>query len=66
MPQCEVATSTSSSACGSRQERQLTIPSLREDVGYVALYSRSDGIVNWRSCLDPHADELVEIGRAHV
>ena len=28
------------------------------EVGYVALYSRSDGIVDWRSCLDPPADEL--------
>ena len=29
-----------------------------DDVGYVAVYSRSDGIVQWRSCLDPEADEL--------
>jgi triacylglycerol lipase len=36
-----------------------------EDVGYVAIYSRSDGIVNWRSCLDPAADDLVEVSGSH-
>ena len=36
-----------------------------EEVGYVAVYSRSDGIVDWRSCLDPAADELVEIRASH-
>ena len=25
------------------------------EVGYVALYSRTDGIVDWRACLDPAA-----------
>ena len=36
-----------------------------DDVGYVAIYSKSDGIVNWRSCLDPEADELVEVHASH-
>jgi triacylglycerol lipase len=36
-----------------------------DDVGYVAVYSRSDGIVQWRSCLDPEADELVEVRASH-
>jgi hypothetical protein len=31
----------------------------------VSVYSKSDGIVDWRSCLDPHATELVEIGASH-
>ena len=35
------------------------------EVGYVALYSRSDGIVDWRSCVDPHADECVEVHASH-
>jgi triacylglycerol lipase len=35
-----------------------------EDVGYVAVYSRSDGIVDWRACLDPAA-ELVEVRTSH-
>ena len=34
------------------------------DVRYVALYSRSDGVVDWRSCLDPAA-ELVEVRASH-
>jgi triacylglycerol lipase len=33
-------------------------------VGFVAMYSRSDGIVDWRACLDPAA-ELVEIDATH-
>jgi triacylglycerol lipase len=36
-----------------------------DDVGYVAVYSKSDGIVNWKSCLDPQADELVEVRASH-
>jgi triacylglycerol lipase len=35
------------------------------DVGYVALYSRSDGIVDWRSCIDPDADACVEVHGSH-
>src|SRR5262245_38078550 len=35
------------------------------EVPYTALYSRTDGIVNWRSCLDPHA-ELVEVRASHL
>jgi pimeloyl-ACP methyl ester carboxylesterase len=38
---------------------------IADDVGYVALYSKSDGIVNWRSCLDPAADRLVEVSTSH-
>jgi triacylglycerol lipase len=34
-------------------------------VGYVAVYSRSDGIVDWRACLDPAAGEHAEIGASH-
>jgi pimeloyl-ACP methyl ester carboxylesterase len=34
-------------------------------VGFVAVYSRSDGIVDWRACLDPAADEQVEIASSH-
>jgi triacylglycerol lipase len=35
-------------------------------VGYVSLYSRSDGIVDWRSCIDPHADACVEVNGSHI
>lgn len=36
-----------------------------DDVTFVALYSKSDGIVHWKSCLDPDADELVEVSTSH-
>ena len=36
-----------------------------DDVRYVSIYSRSDGIVDWRSCLDPAA-ELVEVEATHI
>jgi triacylglycerol lipase len=35
-------------------------------VGMVAVYSKSDGIVDWRACLDPNADEQVEIATSHM
>ena len=35
------------------------------EVGYVAIYSRTDGIVDWRSCLDPGASDLVDIPASH-
>lgn len=35
------------------------------DVRYVCVYSRSDGIVDWRACLDGAAEELVEIHASH-
>jgi triacylglycerol lipase len=38
---------------------------LREDVGYLSVYSKSDGVVNWRSCLDPHARHL-QIDASHI
>ena len=34
------------------------------EVGYVAMYSRSDGVVDWHSCLDESA-QLVEVGASH-
>ena len=34
-------------------------------VGFVCVYSRSDGIVEWRACLDPCADKQVEISASH-
>lgn len=36
-----------------------------EDVGFLSVYSRSDGIVNWRACLDPEADEHLEVAASH-
>ncbi len=34
------------------------------EVGFLSIYSRSDGIVRWRSCLDPAA-EAVEVDSSH-
>jgi triacylglycerol lipase len=34
-------------------------------VGYVSIYSRSDGIVDWKACLDPAA-ECVEVRASHL
>ena len=36
-----------------------------DGVGYLSIYSRSDGIVNWRTCLDPCADQ-VEVRASHI
>ena len=38
---------------------------LPDDVPLVSVYSKSDGIVDWRSCLDPDATELLEIDASH-
>ena len=51
------------SCCGSfRADLAASFPA---EVGYIGVYSRSDGIVDWRACLDPGADELVEIRASH-
>jgi triacylglycerol lipase len=34
-------------------------------VGYVSIYSRSDGIVDWKACLDPAA-KCVEVRASHL
>ena len=38
---------------------------LRRGVRMVSIYSKSDGVVDWRSCLDPHATRQVEIDASH-
>jgi pimeloyl-ACP methyl ester carboxylesterase len=35
------------------------------DVGFMAVYSKRDGVVNWRSCLDSDADDNVEVRSSH-
>jgi triacylglycerol lipase len=44
--------------------QQLAAP-LPAGVGSVSVYSKSDGVVDWRACLDPGADEHVEIAGSH-
>jgi pimeloyl-ACP methyl ester carboxylesterase len=51
-------------ACCAPFRAALTGP-FPQEVGYVALYSRSDGIVDWRSCIDPDADACVEVHGSH-
>jgi triacylglycerol lipase len=34
-------------------------------VGFLSIYSRSDGIVKWQACLDPSAAHL-EVGASHI
>ncbi|MCW2792668.1 MAG: hypothetical protein JWO76_1766 [Nocardioides sp.] len=43
-------------------ESQLPIP---EDVSFTAVYSKRDGIVDWRACVDPLAVP-VEVSTSHV
>jgi len=45
--------------------KDLQAASLPAGVGYLGIYSRGDGIVDWRSCLDPAADELLEVDASH-
>jgi triacylglycerol lipase len=47
------------------QFRHALAGPLPEDVHWVALYSRSDGIVDWRACCAPEASELVEVRSSH-
>jgi triacylglycerol lipase len=38
---------------------------LAPGIQLVSVYSKSDGVVDWRSCLDPDATRLVEIHASH-
>ena len=37
---------------------------LPTSVGFASLYSRSDGVIHWRACLDPQARH-VEVSSSH-
>jgi pimeloyl-ACP methyl ester carboxylesterase len=45
--------------------RELSASAFPTSVGWTAIYSRSDGIVDWRACLAPDA-ELVEVDASHL
>jgi hypothetical protein len=47
------------------QSRQLGQARFPDDVGFASVYSRGDGIVDWRACLDPAADH-VEVDSTHI
>jgi triacylglycerol lipase len=36
-----------------------------DGVGFVSVYSRNDGIVQWKACLDPCAEEHLEVRSSH-
>jgi triacylglycerol lipase len=50
-------------ACCAGFREDLTAP-LPDGVRAIAVHSRSDGIVDWRACLDPHARH-VEVNSSH-
>lgn len=49
-------------ALESFQECQVALPA---EVSFTAIYSRNDGIVDWRACLDPAAAH-VEVKASHI
>jgi pimeloyl-ACP methyl ester carboxylesterase len=50
--------------CCADAREQATAP-LAPDIDLVSVYSRSDGIVDWRACLDPEARH-VEVRASHI
>jgi pimeloyl-ACP methyl ester carboxylesterase len=58
-----ISTSCRDGACCAPFRADLTAP-LPSGVKAIAVHSRSDGIVDWRACLDPHA-EPVEVDSSH-
>src|SRR3954449_297564 len=36
-----------------------------DEVGYVNVFSKHDGIVQWKACIDPCADEHLEVSSSH-
>ncbi len=51
-------------ACCERFRKAFEGP-FPDDVGFLSIYSRVDGIVDWRACLDPEADEHVQVHSSH-
>ncbi|MDP8944210.1 MAG: alpha/beta hydrolase, partial [Actinomycetota bacterium] len=49
--------------CCERFRRDLVAP-LPPGVGHLSVYSRQDGLVDWRSCVNPHGDQL-EVTTSH-
>jgi pimeloyl-ACP methyl ester carboxylesterase len=51
-------------ACCAESRRLIAAP-FPDEVELVSVYSRSDGIIDWRSCLDPWA-EHIEVDSSHI
>jgi triacylglycerol lipase len=56
--------SCSNGPCCARVNQELQAP-MPDTVTLTSLYSRSDGIVSWRACLDPDA-RCVEVRSSHI
>jgi triacylglycerol lipase len=50
-------------ACCAEFRQDLSAP-LADGIEAIAVHSRSDGIVDWRACVDPHA-ESIEVDSSH-
>ncbi|GAA2142304.1 hypothetical protein GCM10009844_13300 [Nocardioides koreensis] len=50
--------------CAQRSFDETQQP-VREDVSFTAIYSKRDGIVDWRACIDPLA-ESIEVPTTHI
>ena len=50
--------------CARTSFEEMQAP-LDPDVAFTAIYSRRDGIVDWRACIDPAA-EAVEVPTSHL
>lgn len=48
-----------------RQSFEETRQPVRDDVSFTAIYSKRDGIVDWRACVDPLA-EAIEVPTTHI
>jgi pimeloyl-ACP methyl ester carboxylesterase len=44
-------------------DREVAAP-LPAGIGAISLFSRRDGVVDWRACIDPHASNI-EVGATH-
>jgi pimeloyl-ACP methyl ester carboxylesterase len=47
------------------EAREQALAEFPACVGFVSIYSKSDGIVDWRACLDPDAQQ-VEVNASHI
>jgi triacylglycerol lipase len=48
-----------------REFRESLKKPFPDEVGSICVYSKHDGIVNWRACIDPTADEHAEVTASH-
>jgi triacylglycerol lipase len=59
-----MSTDCTSGECARVSWEELSAPT-RDGFVFTSIYSRRDGIVDWRACLDPDAIQ-VEVGSSHV